>query len=332
MSTADFYAQLIHPDGRAKGGEPCVKCGSPISGGEHFTLRDRHVCSSRCNDNLKRQFKRMVASGRAEVDASPDPHVIRTKPRPYVFRELPDSAPGEVPVEYDGLGPLDGDVVERVGRRALCRVLDGEVFSALCPWVEDANEGCFLSIHQDSGQALLWGLTSGTIDQVIYGSLDMGTGEVRTGAFTFEYEDQQYWWGMEHVRCIDAEGIDYDWRAPLILTTEQFNNPHTPRTYWSPDFARRSESRLRASRSLGHNRRRVRLDAATLERVDPMEIFVRDKWTCGICKREIDPDLKWPAPMAASLDHILALAAGGDHSLVNVQAAHLVCNLRKGAR
>ncbi|MEV6398476.1 HNH endonuclease [Streptomyces sp. NPDC051907] len=33
--------------------------------------------------------------------------------------------------------------------------------------------------------------------------------------------------------------------------------------------------------------------------------------------------------MSASLDHIIPLARQGDHTRINVQLAHLLCNLRK---
>jgi 5-methylcytosine-specific restriction endonuclease McrA len=279
----------------------------------------------------------MVESGRAEVvSAGATPDVMRRTPRPYVFRELSDVAPGAVPVEYDGFGPLDGDIVERFGRTVVCRVLTGEQCRRLRPWIADFDhlydEGGFVSIDAESGKALLWGLNHGTIAQVIYGAVDLKTGELHTGTLSFEHEDQRYWWSMEHVRCIDAAGVDYDWRAPVALTTEQSSDPRTPLTHWSPEFARRSESHQRVSRSLGQHRRRVRLADATVERVDPMEVFIRDAWVCGICQKDIDQGCKWPDPMSASLDHVIALANNGDHSLLNVQAAHLVCNLRKGAR
>lgn len=53
---------------------------------------------------------------------------------------------------------------------------------------------------------------------------------------------------------------------------------------------------------------------------------------CGICLLEIDHSLSYPHPMCVSLDHIVPLARGGTDSAENVQAAHLVCNQRKGAR
>lgn len=46
----------------------------------------------------------------------------------------------------------------------------------------------------------------------------------------------------------------------------------------------------------------------------------------------MDPALKWPERMSASLDHVIPLAAGGPHTPENLQLAHLRCNAKKGAR
>lgn len=57
-------------------------------------------------------------------------------------------------------------------------------------------------------------------------------------------------------------------------------------------------------------------------------------WTglCGVCGNGLDPDLRHPHPQSRSIDHILPLSRGGTHEQANLQFAHLVCNLRKGAR
>ena len=325
MTTDEFYSALLHPDGRAKGGEPCVNCGAAIAGGIHFKLRDRHVCSDRCNFNLKRQFRRNVESGKVELQ-TPEPvkaKVYRTKPRPYVFRELADVPPGEVPVEYEGFGPLDGDLVERFGRQVLCRVFEPE---------NPRGEGRFVSIDLISGCAQIWGLEHGSVDQVMHLSDHINEGNGYKQAGMFVHEGQKYWWFLEHVLCVDQDGVDYEWRAPVVLSDEQMAASAAALTYWSPDFQRRSAARNRATQALGRVRRRTRLKDAHIERVDPHEIFVRDGWTCGVCNNAINPDLQWPDPMAASLDHVIALANGGQHCAENLQAAHLVCNLRKGAR
>jgi 5-methylcytosine-specific restriction endonuclease McrA len=56
------------------------------------------------------------------------------------------------------------------------------------------------------------------------------------------------------------------------------------------------------------------------------DIYERDGWKCGICHKKVNKKLSYPNPMSASLDHIIAIALGGEHAKVNVQLAHLVCN------
>ena len=52
-------------------------------------------------------------------------------------------------------------------------------------------------------------------------------------------------------------------------------------------------------------------------------LLERDDGECGICGEDVDP-------FSFSIDHVLALADGGDHSYANTQAAHLRCNQLKG--
>lgn len=66
--------------------------------------------------------------------------------------------------------------------------------------------------------------------------------------------------------------------------------------------------------------------------INKLQIFRRDKWVCGICGETINPDANYPSMESASLDHIVPLSRGGVHALENVQAAHLRCNLAKGAK
>ena len=71
---------------------------------------------------------------------------------------------------------------------------------------------------------------------------------------------------------------------------------------------------------------------ARVEIVRRDQILARDKWTCGICSKKIPRTAQYPHPLSPSLDHINPLATGGEHSYANMQASHLVCNSRKGAR
>lgn len=81
-------------------------------------------------------------------------------------------------------------------------------------------------------------------------------------------------------------------------------------------------------RGLDHVRRARKLGLG-YERFKHSEIFDRDGWKCGICRKQISRRLRWPHPMSVSLDHKIPLSKGGPHSRLNTQAAHLRCNLRK---
>ena len=77
--------------------------------------------------------------------------------------------------------------------------------------------------------------------------------------------------------------------------------------------------------------RRARQRAATVEPFFPSEVYERDGWICQLCDLPIDREAVKPHPLSPSIDHIIPIARGGEHSLRNVQAAHLGCNVRKGA-
>ena len=81
-------------------------------------------------------------------------------------------------------------------------------------------------------------------------------------------------------------------------------------------LARRSKSRANrekaAPRVAGED---VSLDA----------IYDRDNAKCCLCKRHV-------AREQASLEHVVALANGGEHTEANVRLAHRRCNSKKGAR
>lgn len=94
---------------------------------------------------------------------------------------------------------------------------------------------------------------------------------------------------------------------------------------------RKSEHMMLCARN-GQHRRRVRLKSAGVEFFYAEEIFERDNWVCGICGEVVDRTLTHPHPLSKSLDHIVPISRGGNHSRDNVQLAHLVCNIKKGNR
>ena len=68
--------------------------------------------------------------------------------------------------------------------------------------------------------------------------------------------------------------------------------------------------------------------------VEPVSLAVlrrRDEDRCRICGEPVDFTRQWPDPKAATIDHVVALCRGGEHSYGNTQLAHLRCNTAKGA-
>lgn len=76
--------------------------------------------------------------------------------------------------------------------------------------------------------------------------------------------------------------------------------------------------------------RRARIRDSFVEAFDRFEIFDRDGWVCQLCDEVVDSALEFPDLGSASLDHIVPVSRGGEHSRANAQTSHLGCNLRKG--
>lgn len=80
------------------------------------------------------------------------------------------------------------------------------------------------------------------------------------------------------------------------------------------------------------SRRRARKRKAFIDDVSREEVMRRCRWVCHLCGERIPKNAEWPAPMFGTVDHVIPLADGGEHSYANCKAAHLTCNCRKGAR
>ncbi|MFC8583242.1 HNH endonuclease [Streptomyces sp. NPDC057217] len=79
-------------------------------------------------------------------------------------------------------------------------------------------------------------------------------------------------------------------------------------------------------------RRRARKRGVEAESIRAADVYARDAWTCWLCALPIDPGKAWPSPDSASLDHVIPLSKGGPHTMANVKASHLSCNLIKSDR
>lgn len=76
-------------------------------------------------------------------------------------------------------------------------------------------------------------------------------------------------------------------------------------------------------------RHRARKKNAAVENVRSLVVFERDTWVCQLCFLPVDKTLRKLDLMSKSLDHIVPLSKGGEHSYANTQLAHLRCNMKK---
>jgi hypothetical protein len=67
----------------------------------------------------------------------------------------------------------------------------------------------------------------------------------------------------------------------------------------------------------------------SVEAIVPIEVFKRDNWTCWICTQPIDRGQQWPQPLSPTIDHVIPITKGGEHTMANVRCAHAVCNNKK---
>lgn len=72
-------------------------------------------------------------------------------------------------------------------------------------------------------------------------------------------------------------------------------------------------------------RHRAKLLERYVEKVDVRVLAERDQGRCGICLRPV-PRPDW------SIDHILPVTFGGEHSYANTRLTHILCNTRRQHR
>lgn len=89
----------------------------------------------------------------------------------------------------------------------------------------------------------------------------------------------------------------------------------------------------RHMKRVSRKRERARMRTAHVEPVNPIKVFDLDGWRCQLCRCSTPRKLKGTTkPNAPELDHIVALAKGGEHSYRNTQLLCRACNSAKSDR
>lgn len=77
------------------------------------------------------------------------------------------------------------------------------------------------------------------------------------------------------------------------------------------------------------HRQRAKKYGVRAVHIRPKDIFERDGWICHVCGELTLKDGPSDHPLAATLDHIIPLSAGGTHTPGNVKTAHFKCNVER---
>lgn len=101
---------------------------------------------------------------------------------------------------------------------------------------------------------------------------------------------------------------------------------HLARWGTSEPMSKQARERMKSAR------RRAKMRGCSVEKVEPLVVFERDGWRCHICRKSVDRRLSGRDRMGPTLDHLIPLSAGGEHSYANTALAHRSCNSSRGAR
>jgi 5-methylcytosine-specific restriction endonuclease McrA len=116
--------------------------------------------------------------------------------------------------------------------------------------------------------------------------------------------------------------------SPTAVAAEKqrdYKKHRAERLATSKAWRQRNPERVYAQALQAKHRRRSRLENVRVESVERLKVFERDEWTCRLCNLPV-------TKADASIDHIIPVARGGEHTYENCQTAHLKCNISKGAR
>jgi endogenous inhibitor of DNA gyrase (YacG/DUF329 family) len=94
---------------------------------------------------------------------------------------------------------------------------------------------------------------------------------------------------------------------------------------------RRTET-YKLNKRAGSRRRRARKRNVHNETVYLEVIAKRDKYKCHICRKRVNMDLDNTNKYSPTMDHLIPISLGGDHTYTNIRLAHRTCNSSKGNR
>lgn len=97
------------------------------------------------------------------------------------------------------------------------------------------------------------------------------------------------------------------------------------------DRVKSTKRKMQETLRKGNSRRSRLRAAAIIEAINVEELAQRDRRRCHVCGLHVDMAIRDRGPESPTIDHIIPLSQGGDHSWANVALAHKSCNSRRAA-
>jgi 5-methylcytosine-specific restriction endonuclease McrA len=132
---------------------------------------------------------------------------------------------------------------------------------------------------------------------------------------------------LDNAEALRQHKAEYDRRPENAERIRQYNRDHYERNKSTDDY--------KARRLTINTRRRIQKlggGAGVVDTIEIAKLVERDGWTCKLCGRAINPLLTHGDLGYRTVDHVIPLALGGEHSYANTQLAHMRCNMSKGSR
>lgn len=104
-----------------------------------------------------------------------------------------------------------------------------------------------------------------------------------------------------------------------------------PRSKWCRD-CREQRKREHDSQRSAHRQRKRRKAVSLGERFTKFDLYELYGSTCYLCGEPVSLRKDIPLTEIASIDHVIPIVSGGEHTMANCRLVHFVCNSRKGAK
>ena len=118
--------------------------------------------------------------------------------------------------------------------------------------------------------------------------------------------------------------------VPIVSTCKECSKVFTTTFDHRSQLFCSEECSIRYWKKLYKQNRKIQIREAYVEPVNLWDLYNRDYGICSICGLPV-PDSSEPSNIwAATVDHIVPLSLGGEHSTMNCQLSHRICNCLKG--